>query len=147
MKSSGYVFRLSVLAILLSFGLVVMAQSEPAEPQERHSGRMMMQTPEQRLDRLSQQLNLSAEQKEKIKPILENQANQMKSLREDTSTSREDRRAKFMELQQKTHDDINAVLNKDQQKKFEEMRSRMMQRRGGRGGPGGERPQGPPPSY
>ncbi len=140
MKISGLVVRLSVVAVLLTFGLALRAQSEPegGPPQRR---RMMMQTPEERLDRMAKDLNLTDDQKAKIKPILEKEADQRKAIMEDSSLSREDRRAKFMELQQKTHADIKAVLNQDQQKKFEEMRPRR-----GRGGPSGERPQGPPPS-
>ncbi len=143
MKISGLVVRLSVVAVLLTFGLALLAQSEQqgGPPQGRRGP--MMQTPEERLDRLSKELKLTDDQKEKIKPILQNESDQMKSLRDDTSMSREDRRAKVMDLRQKTDEGIKAVLNPDQQKKYDEMRSRMMERRG----PGGEKPQGPPPSY
>lgn len=147
MKNSGFVLRLFAVAVLLTFGVALLAQSEPQATQGgRH--RPMMQTPEQRLDRMAKNLDLTDDQKTKIKPILENETEKRKALMEDSSMSREDRRAKFMELQQKTTEDIKAVLNPDQQKKFDEMRSRMMERRG-RGGPGrqgDERPQAPPPS-
>ncbi len=142
MKNSGLLVRLAAVAVLLTFGLALMAQSEqaPGPPQGRRG--QMMQTPEERLDRLSKDLNLTDDQKAKIKPILEKEADQRKALMEDQSTSREDRRAKFMELQQKTHEDIKAVLTPDQQKKLDEMRPRR-----GPGGPGGRGgPGGPPPS-
>lgn len=145
MKISQLLVRLMAVAVLLTFGLTLMAQSEPqGGPPQGERRRPMMQSPEERLDRLAKDLNLTDDQKAKIKPILEKEADQMKALREDTSMSREDRRSKFMDVQQKSYEGIKAVLNPDQQKKYDEMRERMMHR--GPGGPGGERPQGPPPS-
>lgn len=143
MKISGFVVRLSVVAVLLTFGLALMAQSEQqgGPPQ----GRRMMMSPEERLERLSKELDLTDDQKAKLKPIFEAEADKMKALREDTSMSREDRRAKMMEIQQKSSEDIKAVLTKDQQKKYDEMRQRMMERRGP-GGPAGEKPPEKPPS-
>jgi Spy/CpxP family protein refolding chaperone len=81
------------------------------------------------LNNLSKELNLTDDQKAKIKPILGNEAAQMKALREDTSLSREDRRAKFSDIQKKASDDIKAVLNPDQQKKYDDMQARMRERR------------------
>jgi Spy/CpxP family protein refolding chaperone len=100
-----------------------------------------MFTPEAQLDRLTQQLNLTDEQKAKIKPILEDQAKQMETLRGDTSVSPQDRRSQFMQLRENTSKKIRAVLDPDQQKKYDEMQN--AQRRFG--GPGGNRPPQPPP--
>src|SRR5260221_10192991 len=47
------------------------------------------------LDMLAKQLELTDEQKTKIKPILEEQAKKIKDLRADISLSQEDRRAKM----------------------------------------------------
>ncbi len=48
----------------------------------------------------------------------------MQNLRQVTSTPKEDRRAKFMEIHKNTDDQIRAALNADQQKKWDEMRSK-----------------------
>jgi len=139
MKTCRLPVRLIAIAVFLSFGLALMAQAGPGGGRwQGQGGPGPMMSPEQRLDHLSQQLNLTADQKAKIKPILEKEAGQTKALREDTSLAPQDRRSRFMELREKTTEDIKAVLTKDQQKKYDEMRSRMMERRG-------PRPGGPPP--
>jgi len=98
-------------------------------------------TPEAQLDRLAQQLNLTDDQKAKIKPILEDQAKQFQTLRDDTSVSPEDRRSQFMQIRENTSKKIRAVLDPDQQKKYDEMESS----RGQFGGPRGGNRQPPPP--
>jgi Spy/CpxP family protein refolding chaperone len=91
--------------------------------------------PDAQLERYAQQLNLTDDQKAKIKPILEDQAKQMQALRDDTSVSQEDRRAKFTTIREATSKQIRALLNADQQKKFDDMQANMRQFGGQRGGP------------
>jgi Spy/CpxP family protein refolding chaperone len=90
-------------------------------------------TVDQRLQRMSQALELTGDQQEKIKPILESESSQMQELRADTSLSQEDRMAKMKQIRENTASQINPILTADQQKKYAEMMSRM-----GRG-----RPMGP----
>lgn len=88
--------------------------------------------PEQRLQRLAGQLNLTDDQKTQIKPILENEASQMKAVREDSSLSREDRMQKMQTIMADSRSKISPILNDDQKKKLEEMKSQARQgRRGG----------------
>ncbi len=94
-------------------------------------------SPEARLQRLSKQLNLSDEQKDKIKPILENEAKKMQELRQDESTTPEDRRAKFQQLRQDTFTQIRPILTQDQQKKLDDL----MKQQGQRGQHGGHERQ------
>ena len=98
-------------------------------------------TVDQRMQRLSQMLELTGDQQEKIRPILENEATQMQQLRADTSLSQEDRMAKMKQIRENSTSQINPILTPDQQKKYAEMMSRMREGRGP-GGPG----QPPPPS-
>jgi hypothetical protein len=102
-------------------------------------------TTDQRLQRMTQQLNLTDAQQQQIKPILENESKQMQALREDSSLSQQDRMTKMMAIRQESSSQIKPVLNADQQKQYEEM----MNRRRGPGGPGQMQPQGqgqaPPP--
>ncbi len=123
MKSSKLIVHILVCTALLGFTLAALAQEQGA-PERREQ-----QTTQERLNNLSKELNLTDDQKAKIKPILGNEAAQMKALREDTSLSREDRRAKFSDIQKKASDHIKAVLNPDQQKKYDDMQARMRERR------------------
>jgi protein CpxP len=77
---------------------------------------------------MSTELNLTDDQKTKIKPILEDQSKQMQQLRQDTSSSSEDRRAKMKQIHESTMSQVRPILNADQQKKLEEMMSRRPER-------------------
>ena len=101
-------------------------------------------SPDQRLQMLTKRLNLTADQQEKIKPMLESESQQMQALHQDSSLSREDRMSKMTQIRQSTNDQIKSSLNPDQQQKFEQMMSRQAHHHG----PGGAPPPGqstPPP--
>ena len=100
---------------------------------------------DQRLQMMTKQLNLTADQQQKIKPLLESQSQQMQALHQDTSLSQEDRMSKMQQIRQSTNEQIKSSLNPDQQQKFEEMMSRHGH---GPGGAGAAPPAGqsaPPP--
>jgi Spy/CpxP family protein refolding chaperone len=92
---------------------------------EGHRG---MPTPEQRLDHLTKVLNLNSDQQQKIKPVLEQEQQQMQTLHQDTSMTRPDRMTKARQIRQSTDDQIKSVLTPDQQTKFTQMRERQMER-------------------
>ena len=135
----------AVIFTVLAGGTAVYAQMGPNQGggPMGHGPRQPM-TADQRLQRMTQQLNLSDAQQQQIKPILENESKQMQSLHEDSSLSQQDRMSKMMQIRQGTSDQIKPILNADQQQKYEQMMSRQGH---GRGGPGSNQPQGeaPPP--
>jgi Spy/CpxP family protein refolding chaperone len=94
-------------------------------------GRQM--DPDQAVQRLSKQLNLTDDQKSQIKPILADRQQQMKNLMQDESLQPQDRREKMRSIMADTNSKIKAVLNDDQKAKFDkmqqQMRERMQQRR------------------
>jgi protein CpxP len=133
-------------AILCSVALVAQAQEQnpapmggPPRGQMGRGGPRGPMSPQMELERLNKQLNLTQDQQDKLKPILEDRQKQMEALRNDTAMSREDRMTKMRDIRKNTDDQIRQALNPDQQKKFDEMQQQMM-----RGGPGGRR--GGPPS-
>src|SRR5271157_3777404 len=63
-------------------------------------------TADQRLQMMTKQLNLTTDQQEKIKPLLESESQQMQTLRQDSSLSREDRMTKMQQIRQSTNDQI-----------------------------------------
>jgi Spy/CpxP family protein refolding chaperone len=94
------------------------------------------------LDMLAKQLELTDEQKTKIKPILEEQAKKIKDLRADTSLLQEDRRAKMKAIRDEVAPKMKEILTPEQFAKFE----KMGQRRGGpQGGGAGAPPAGEKP--
>jgi Spy/CpxP family protein refolding chaperone len=136
MKKLYWIFTIMVL----SFSLAAFAQAgQDAQSGEgsghgRGAGRGGMNADAQ-LERMSRTLNLTDDQKTKIKPILENQDKQMHELMQDSSVSQEDRRSKFQEIRQNTMSQIKPILTSDQQKKLESMHER-----GGEGHGHGGRP-------
>jgi Spy/CpxP family protein refolding chaperone len=118
--------------------------SAPPPGQGAGGGRRGMMDPDQQLTRMTQRYNLSTDQQTQLKPILASQQQQMQALRGDSSLSREDRMAKMQSIRSDSNTKIEAILNADQKKQFEQDQQRMqerMQQRGQGGGPGG-----PPPS-
>jgi len=87
----------------------------------------------ERLENLAQQLNLTDAQKEKIKPILEDEAKQIQGLRDDTLLTREQRFSKFKEIRENTQSQIRPLLTEEQQKKLDEIRKQSRQQPAGRG--------------
>jgi Spy/CpxP family protein refolding chaperone len=109
-----------------------------------HSGGQMGHGPmsvDQKLQMMTKQLNLTTDQQEKIKPILENESQQMQALHQDSSLSREERMSKTQQIRQGTNEQIKPILTSDQQQKFQEMSHQ------GHGGPHGAPPssQSTPP--
>jgi len=134
--------------LLLSAG-TALAQDAQAPAADQNSGMSggrhhhhRMTSADDQLKHLTKKLNLSDDQQAKLKPILEEQHNQMEQLRADDSTSREDRWKKMREIRENSDNQIKSVLNEDQQKQFdqmrEEQRSRMKEHMGAHAG--GEAP-------
>jgi Spy/CpxP family protein refolding chaperone len=87
------------------------------------------------IEMLAQELGLSAEQKEKIAPLLKQQEEKGQAIRKDESLSREQKMEQAKASREETQQAITALLTPEQAKKFAEMRAR-----GPRGG--GDRPKG-----
>ena len=136
-----HVFVAAMIFTMLAAGTVVFAQVGQEQGGQWGRGQGQPPTADQRLQRMTQQLNLTEAQQQQIKPILENESQQMQALRGDTSLSQDDRRAKMMQIRQTSASQIKPILNADQQKQFDEMMSRQGRGRGP-GGPSQTPPQG-----
>jgi Spy/CpxP family protein refolding chaperone len=104
--------------------------------------------PVQRTKELSKQLKLTSDQQTKVLDIFQSEHSQMESLRQDSSLSQEDRRAKMMDIHKSTDTQVRALLDSDQQKKWDEIQAKrqpwMHNRHGGPPDSGSAQP-GPPP--
>ena len=109
-----------------------------------HHGGGHMMDPDQRLAHMTKRYNLTADQQSQIKPILQDEQQQMESMHSDTTTPREDKRAKMMSVHEASTQKIEAVLNDQQKQKFEADQQKMQQRRSEhmQGGAGGAPPSG-----
>ena len=123
--------RWSIFAILvLSAAGLTFARSpqeSQAPTQNKHAGMHHNgESVDQHLQMLSEKLSLTDDQKTKLKPILQDQMQQMKGVHEDSSLSPEQKRAKAKSIHESFHEQINAVLTPEQQSKFKEMQQEHM---------------------
>jgi protein CpxP len=127
--------RWSILTILmlLAAGLTFAQPSQESQTPtpDKHPGMHHEESADQHLQMLSEKLNLTDDQKAKLRPILQDQMLQMKAVREDSSLSQEQKRAKMKSIHESSHDQINAVLTPEQQAKFEQMRKEQMEKHKG----------------
>lgn len=120
------------LLLLFVFAAAIAKAQPPADSTRGRSPRVDM----------FKDLNLTKEQQEKVKTIMEKQRTEMETLR-NSSLSREEQRTKMMDMRKKYNDEIEAVLTPEQKEKYKakqkEMQEQMQQRRrDGGGGPGGQ---------
>ncbi|GEM_PF-3751947 len=69
------------------------------------------------------QLDLSADQKTKVDPIVAEDAKKLRALREDATLSADDKKAKESDVRKDTDAKLKAVLTDDQWKKYQELKS------------------------
>ena len=118
--------------------------SETRKRPERPAGDRQEAMREQR-DAWVKEIGATDEQMAKIREAQKAQAEKGRALREDTTLSQEDRRAKMKEIRDGMTAKMKEILNADQFAKYEKM---MAQRQMGRGEGRrpGPRPDGPKPS-
>jgi protein CpxP len=130
-----------IFALLVSSSAIFAQEQDPSQSQGQvpgggqGHGPMKPMTADERLQRMTKQLNLTDAQQQQIKPILENESQQMQALRNDSSVSQDDRMSKMMQIHKDSATQIKPILTADQQQKYEQMMNRR-----GRG------PEGPPPN-
>lgn len=127
--------RIAVLGILglgaaMTFGHPVKAAEGDAAKKERPAGARGGDP----LAKALASLDLSAEQKDKLKPILKEHAEKSKALRDDTTTERKDKREKMNALMQETLGKVRPILTEAQNKQLDEALAKARAERGaGRG--------------
>jgi periplasmic protein CpxP/Spy len=93
----------------------------PAQPADRYEQKGGDRAAE-RLRHMSKELNLTDDQKEKLKPILQDEAQQMKSVQADNSLSTQQRRKKMREIHKTYEPQVQAVLTPEQKDKLKSMK-------------------------
>lgn len=126
-------FAALALSGFLAFGATSAIYAQTTDGQQqghwgRGHGRM---NPDAQLQHLTRALDLSADQQNQIKPILEDRQQKMQALFQDQSLSREDRHSKVQAIRSDSTAKIEAVLNDQQKQKFEAMQERMQERQHG----------------
>lgn len=126
--------RKRIFVVLLVAGLISVVsasaiaqnsdqQSPPPAAGEEHGYGHRHFDPQKRTDMLTKQLKLTSDQQAKVLDVFKSEQSQMGGLRSDTSMSQDDRRAKMMDIHKTSNDQIRALLDQKQQKKWDEIQS------------------------
>jgi Spy/CpxP family protein refolding chaperone len=75
-------------------------------------------TAEEKLSWMTKELNLTADQQAKLKPILEDQQKQIEAVLQDSSLTDDAKKTKKAEIKGETNTQIKALLDTTQQEKF-----------------------------
>ncbi len=136
------------LSALLSFAGSAVAQSQQAttgsstDSSAKHEHGQRQADPQQQVDHMAKKLNLSADQKSQLLPILTARRDQMESLRNDASLSQEDRHAKMKSIRSDSETKIRALLTDDQKQSYDKMQQQMQERRQNHGSQSNPAPSG-----
>ncbi|HEX6730935.1 MAG TPA: periplasmic heavy metal sensor [Pyrinomonadaceae bacterium] len=87
--------------------------------------------PRDRIERLSQRLQLNEDQKTKMQQVFSDTREQLSALRKESEP-------KVNEIRRQADERMKLILTPEQWQQFQKMRDEMRHRRGGRGGPRGE---------
>jgi Spy/CpxP family protein refolding chaperone len=107
-----------------------------------------MMDPQRMLQRLSEQVNLTDDQKAKILPLLQAQAEQLKTLHDDASLTDDEKHEKMRTMMQSTRKQIGDLLTPEQKEKFKSMHGGVRDKDNPPPPPadGPPPPDGPPPA-
>lgn len=100
-----------------------------------------------RIEMLAEKLNLTEAQTAAIKPIFAAEANDIKTVWQDNSLSKEQKQSKMSDIRESAKEKINTILTPEQQAKLAELKAPAgwMHHRGMRPRPGQEPWKQPPP--
>ena len=105
--------------VLFTLLLALAGSNALADDKKADHGKTM--TVDQKLDKISQELNLTADQRAQLKPILEDQMKQYEAISNDTSLSEDAKKGKKMSLKKSFQAQMQSVLTAEQRQKWEAM--------------------------
>ncbi|HEY0457078.1 MAG TPA: hypothetical protein VGE41_11935 [Verrucomicrobiae bacterium] len=117
---------ISTLAIAIPFS--VSAADNPDKTEAKPERPRVAQLQEQ-LKRVATELNLTDEQKAKIRPIVEEEFKKIRDVRQDQNLSRQERLARNREIRKETSEKIKPILTAEQTEKWEKIRANAVRRR------------------
>lgn len=127
MKKLNVVFTMMIALVLSSVAFSQGSSAAQVDQQRQtkssKSVHQELMTPEAMVEHLSTELNLTEEQRTKIKPMAEDVYKQMDQVRQDSSLSEQERREKLRQIHENALGQVKTILNPEQQKKLDEMMS------------------------
>ncbi len=122
---AGVMKRFAKRAVVLSVVLLLNCFFCAAQTPDRELEKVAAE----RLQEISTQLNLTEDQKEKIKPVLLKEAPKLKALKDDTSLTRRKRFQGLRAIMDETSASLKPILTADQLKALQKMRDDAVRKR------------------
>jgi Spy/CpxP family protein refolding chaperone len=119
--------KLSLVAALALGGLIACSTLATAQDSTNNvpkKGKRGFQTVEQQMQRYTDQLTLTDEQKPKVKAVLEESSKKRSEIMADTSLDRATIREKMQPIMDEQNKKMKAILTDDQFTKYKEMNQR-----------------------
>jgi periplasmic protein CpxP/Spy len=118
-----HIFSLLTLSAFIGLAPIVRADDTPATPPPAAgggtngpAGRANMRAA---MDKFLTSINATEDQKEQLKTIFKDRNEKLKAMRDDTSLSKEDKKAKRTEIADATNTKVKGVLTADQYTQYE----------------------------
>jgi Spy/CpxP family protein refolding chaperone len=113
--------RFAVLIALAAMLLVATSGYAQKSGGQHQGGKKSSAKLDAKIDDLSKQLDLTDEQKTKVRPILQDESSKLHQLKADASVPDADRKAKSKEIRANSLQQIRSILTPEQQKKLDAM--------------------------
>jgi len=120
--------KLSLIAAMALGGLVVcstlvIAQDASSAPDKKGGKRGM--SSDQLMEKYTEQLSLTDEQKPKVKALLEDQGKKRREIFRDSALDQQQKKEKFQGTMEAQNKKMKEILTADQYKKYQEMNEKM----------------------
>lgn len=138
-KTKALVLAVAVIAMLMALPVIAQTPADQASQAASQAAGAASQAAQEstsaaadattrakvqeKLQRLSSELNLTEDQKAKIKPILQNEVGQLKEVHNDSALSTDQKQSKMQDIHSSAKTQINEILTPDQQKKLAAMKA------------------------
>jgi protein CpxP len=113
--------KIATTIAIMALAMPVFVPASALQTQETTENRPKSQSPDQVVQMYNSKLNLTEDQKQRIRPIVVERQRRMLELRIDTSVKGREKMMKMKSVMENSDSRINAVLNPDQRQKYSEL--------------------------
>jgi Spy/CpxP family protein refolding chaperone len=113
--------KIATTIAIMTLAMPVFVPASALQTQETTENRPKSQSPDQVVQMYNSKLNLTEDQKQRIRPIVVERQRRMLELRIDTSVKGREKMMKMKSVMENSDSRINAVLNPDQRQKYSEL--------------------------
>jgi hypothetical protein len=120
--------RLNLVALCFGISVLMatMSSAQQKSAQQKSAQQPSAQQKSAKLEEIAQYLNLTPQQKEKILPILADEAPKVRAIKDDPSLSRMQRAQRIKAIHQQNDPQMKAILSPQQYQKLQAMRHKSL---------------------